>query len=158
MTYSQKYALVHFISPVSDGTIFDMSKWPLHATLVDVFAIDRERSDLNSKIASLIHEIHPVDTVAKNNTVLGTTPVVLLDKTPALLELHMSLVALLESNGAVFNTPEFNNEGFLPHCTIQKSGTLHEGDGVKIDSISLVDMFPDNDWKQRRVLSTFKIT
>lgn len=147
MTYSQKYSLVHFIAPVNEGAVFYMSEWPLHATLADVFAIDRAATDITSKLATLIEQIDPIQTVARNDTVLGVTPVTLLKKTLLLARLHEKIISLLEENGATFNTPEFTRDGFLPHTSIQASGRLHKDDTVMIDSLSLIDMFPGGDWE-----------
>lgn len=157
MAYSQKYVLAHFISPVKTGESFHMSDWLLHTTLVDVFAIDRHTVDIDTKLTALLGNSDPVTTTAVGDGTLGTTAVVLLDKTSELLELHSKTVSLLKQNGAVFNNPEFTNEGFIPHSTIQKTGRLHIGDSVFIDSISLIDMFPGGDWEQRAVLATFKL-
>ena len=157
MAYSQKYALVHFINHAKDGTQFHMSNWLLHITLADVFAINRHETDIDKKLATLLAQIETVETNAMDNSVLGTAQVTLLNKVPPLIKLHTDIVSLLEENGATFNNPEFTLSGFLPHSTIQKSGWLHAGDRVIINSISLVDMFPDNEWKQRRVIATFKM-
>jgi len=157
MTYSQKYALVHFISPIDDGVQFHMSDWLLHTTLADVFAINRYGTDIDAKLGALLAQIDAVETNAMEDATLGTAQVVLLDKTPSLVQLHIDIVSLLEENDATFNNPEFTREGFLPHCTVQKDGRLNKRDEVMIDSISLVDMFPDNDWEQRKILATFKM-
>lgn len=157
MAYSQKYVLVHFISPVKDGTQFHMSNWKLHITLADVFAVSRDETSIDKKLATLLSQIKSVKTIAKNESTLGTAKAVLLDKTPQLLKLHTDIVSLLDENGATFNNPEFTRSGFLPHSTIQASGRLHANDELIIDSLSLVDMFPGNNWEQRRVLATFKL-
>ncbi|RZM24228.1 MAG: hypothetical protein EOO88_23535 [Pedobacter sp.] len=158
MIYSQKYCLVHFIKPLEIGVQFDMSEWPLHTTLADVFAIDRQGADFERLLASKLMGYLPVRTVAAADSILGTTRVVLLDKTKELLNLHGDVITLLEQNGAVFNTPEFNKEGFIPHSTIQNSERLDIGQKVIIDSHSLIDMFPDGDWQQRKVLFTFNLS
>lgn len=155
MPYSQKYVLAHFIDPAETGTLFPMSDWPVHVTLADVFAVDRHGKSIDEKLASLFAKTPAVETVALKDDILGTTPVILLDKTSRLVNLHTAIVSLLRENGATFNTPEFTMEGFLPHSTIQKSGRIHAGDAVMVDSVSLVDMFPGSDWTQRRVLTTF---
>jgi len=157
MTYSQKYTLIHFISPVDVGDQFHMSEWPLHITLADVFAIDHSSSDIDRKLNELLENTLPVKTAAAKDVVLGQTPVVLIEKNQHLMSLHAKIVNLLEANGAVFNTPEFTHEGFLPHSTIQSGQRLIENDTVNIDSISLVDMFPNSDWRLRKVLATFKL-
>jgi hypothetical protein len=155
MTYSQKYTLVHFISPATDGVEFHMSDWPLHITLADVFAIDR--SNLDTALADFLAQTAPVKTTALSNSTLGAASVILLDKSPTLLQLHADIVSLLGAHGVVFNNPEFTRDGFIPHSTIQKSSQLQVNDEVTIDSVSLIDMFPDNDWEQRRVLATFEM-
>lgn len=157
MIYSQKYALAHFFTPLADGAQFHMADWPLHTTLVDVFAIDRAATNIDAKLAAVLSEIESVTVCAKDDTVLGTTPVVLLETTLPLEQLHLTVVALLEENGAMFNNPQFTRDGFLPHSTIQDSGRLSRGDVITINSLSLVDMFPGSDWEQRKVLATFTL-
>jgi hypothetical protein len=155
MSYSQKYTLVHFFTPLQDGSEFHMTDWPLHTTLADVFAIDRHETNIDAKLSALASRADVVNVVATDESALGVTPVVLLEKTSSLQQLHDSIVSLLEQSGAVFNNPEFTRDGFLPHSTIQSSGRLQIGDEIRIDSISLIDMFPNNDWQQRKVLATF---
>ena len=155
MSYSQKYTLVHFFNPLQDGSEFRMTEWPLHTTLADVFAIDRRETSIDTKLSALASEADVVNVVATDESVLGVTPVVILEKTAPLQQLHDSIVSLLVQNGAVFNNPQFTRDGFLPHSTIQSSGRLQVGDEISIDSISLIDMFPNDDWQQRKVLVTF---
>lgn len=158
MSYSQKYTLVHLFTPLQEGAEFHMADWPLHTTLADVFAIDRHEVKIDAQLAELALNTQAVEVSAVGESVLGTTPVVLLEKTAPLKQLHDNIVTLLEQNGVVFNSPEFTKDGFLPHCTIQKSGRLEIGDAISIDSISLVDMFPNDDWQQRKVLATFSFS
>jgi 2'-5' RNA ligase len=155
MVYTQKYTLVHFISPVDAGTQFYMSSWPLHTTLADVFAIDRSASRIDDKLSIFCKGIIDVKTVGLHDSVLGTTAVTILEKNSQLLQLHSELIHLLQRNGAKFNNPEFNNKGFIPHCTIQKNERLKIGQEMTINSVSLVDMFPSGDWQKRKVLATF---
>ncbi len=157
MIYSQKYCLVHFIEPISIGDVFQMADWPLHITLADVFAIDRTANNIDTKLKELLSTQPPVTVIAMQEAVLGTAEVVLLRNDKSILNLHEGIVRLLKANSATFNTPEFTLSGFLPHSTIQSSGRLHEGDGAIIDSITLIDMFPDEDWQRRKVLNTFKL-
>lgn len=119
MSYSQKYTLVHFLTPLQDGAEFHMTDWPLHITLADVFAIDRHATNIDTKLTALASRTQAVKAVVVDDSVLGTTPIVLLAKTAPLQQLHSNIVALLEESGAVFNNPEFTKDGFLPHSTIQ---------------------------------------
>lgn len=160
MTYSQKYTVVHFLNPLSEGQEFSMDNWPLHTTLADVFAID-----LNDKLyvdlQSFASFRKPVLAYAIDDAKLGSIDneinVTLLEKTPDLQNLHDKLVDLLTKNGAVFNSPQFTHDGFLPHCTIQNGSRIKNGNEVKVQQFSIVDMFVSNDWRQRRVIKNFSL-
>jgi 2'-5' RNA ligase len=139
------------------GAEFEMTDWPLHITLADVFAIDRDNTNIDTKISEALLN-QPVFTItARKQTKLGNTDVVLIEKTNELTKLHTLLIDLLESNGAVFNTPTFTRNGFLPHCTIQKSARLQQGEIHEASEVAVIDMFPNGDWKRRKVFNTFKL-
>jgi len=116
MQYSQKYSLVAFLNPQEVGVAFDMTDWPLHITLADVFAIDRKGTGIDDKLHTLLATQSPVEITATHEAVLGTTPVVLVEKAEQLINLHNRIIDLLESCDAVFNSPEFTRDGFLPRC------------------------------------------
>ncbi|MFO0971213.1 MAG: 2'-5' RNA ligase family protein [Candidatus Saccharimonadales bacterium] len=157
MQYSQKYCLVSFIDPIEVNTEFSVEGWPLHVTLADVFSIERNSLDIQAKLKELLEKQPALKTFANKETVLGTTKVTLLDNTTSLRKLHTALIDLLETNGAQFNVPEFTREGFLPHCTTQKTARLNIKDEILIDNLALIDMFPNGDWQQRKVLTAFKL-
>ena len=89
MLYSQKYCLVHFIEPLAIGTAFDMHDWPLHITLADVFAIDRNAVRIDDQLKLSVGAHAPVKAHMTEYSTLGETPVVLIKKTPELTRLHM---------------------------------------------------------------------
>ena len=154
MYYTQKYTIVHFIHPIDEGTTFSMYEWPLHTTLADVFAInysDELLTDLQQYADSLV----PITTSVGKESMLSETPVWLLKKSKELQDLHVNLLEVLKKHDAQFNTPEFTREGFLPHITKQKNSAMYEGERVDIDSFSLVDMFPNGDWQERKVIAQF---
>ena len=156
MQYSQKYTIVAFLEPVESDKTFTMSTWPLHITLADVFAFDLNKTTLNSLAKLLLHQ-QSISITAGKETMLGKTNVVLIRKTKALIEIHSHIIKLLESNGASFNNAEFTRSGFKPHVTIQQANQLYTGDKRTITTVSLIDMFPDNDWQKRRVLQNFTL-
>lgn len=156
MQYAQKYTLVSFLETIATNTEFSMADWPLHITLADVFAVDLD-TGIGQKLTSLLANQPSITLSAKCDSTLGTTKVVLIEKNNDLQNLHDQIMDFLEFNGAKFNNPEFTRAGFLPHSTIQTSGRLHEGDKIEIRTISLVDMFPDGDWKQRKVIMNFEL-
>jgi hypothetical protein len=154
MPYSQKYCLVHFVDLVDKEYQFDMSDWPVHITIADVFAID---TNIEPRLSHLCSKSTPFTITATDDLLLGEMPVMLFDESPELLQLHMRLVSLLEANGVKFNHPEFTKAGFIAHSTIQRGRRLHSGDQINVDSLSLIDMFPDSDWQQRKVIASFKL-
>lgn len=156
MKYSQKYALVSFIEPVEVGTEFTMASWPLHMTLADIFAIEMN-SEIKQKLSELLLNQPDITLSTGDDATLGTTDVSLINTTDELQSFHSSIVNLLELHGVKFNNPEFTKTGFIPHVTIQKSGKLTKGDKITINTISLIDMFPNGDWQQRKVLNSFKL-
>ena len=81
---------------------------------------------------------------------------VLLKKTDSLVELHYDVIALLEQGGWKPNDPQFAKEGFLPHSTIQEYDRINKGDEVTFNALTIIDMFPDEDPYQRRVIKTIK--
>lgn len=134
--------------------MFPMTEWPLHITIADTFAVDVTDAllrDLTEYLASFTYTV----TRVQSEGMLGTTDVWLLENTPELQAFHGALVDVLERHGAVFNTPEFTRGGFIPHITKQPNVDMKIGDTVSIDLVSLVDMFPNNDWQQRRVMRRF---
>ncbi|MDQ5932493.1 MAG: hypothetical protein QG649_578 [Patescibacteria group bacterium] len=156
MQYSQKYTLVSFFEPTEIRTEFAMTDWPPHITLADVFAAELD-TGIEHKLEAMLADQPSITLSATGDSVLGATEVVLIERNNVLQKLHGQIVDLLELHGAKFNSPEFTRSGFLPHSTIQKSGRLHEGDKIEINTVFLIDMFPDKNWQQRRVLKKFKL-
>ena len=154
-SYSQKYCLVCFVEPMAVGSGFTMSEWPLHVTLADVFAVDLAGTQIEAKLAAIMAEQTPIIVTADKESTLGNIPVVLIQRSVELVALHNKVMGLLEQNGAMFNRPGFTREGFLPHCTIQKTGCLNTGQELIINSLALVDMFPRGDWQHRKVIRVF---
>ncbi len=134
-----------------------MIDWPLHVTLADVFAVDRNATGIDAKLEEMLLSRSSVTVKVLREADLGTTGVVLVEKSNRIIKLHKSIIDLLQANGAMFNSPEFTRGGFLPHSTVQNSGRLYMGDRLNIDSVTLIDMFPNEDWRQRKVLNTFKL-
>lgn len=154
MQYSQKYTLMQILQPVDEGGSFHMSEWPLHITLTDVFAVDLT-IELIRDIQGYINTRPIATAFITAEGKLGMTEVWLLENTPDLYAIHTTLVDILEKHGAVFNTPEFTRNGFIPHITKQSMGDKKIGDKVVIDVVSLIDMFPDQNWQMRKVLKRF---
>lgn len=158
--FTQKYTLMQLLEDIPEGTQFSMSDWPLHVTLADVFAIGWSVPTMTEKLAALLSSHEQAMSTAKKDTFFGPekqTKVTLLEKTPSLLKLHNDVISLLEQGGFKPNNPQFIREGFLPHATVQKRSRLIEGDTVTFNAVTLIDMFPNKDPYQRKILKTIKV-
>lgn len=158
--FTQKYTIIQLFEDVPEGTQFSSSSWPLHATVVDTFAIDWDMPTMIKHLEELLAAHAGASSVVEDDEFFGPekqVQVALLRKTEDLVELHHDVIALLEKGGLKLNDPQFAREGFLPHSTVQKHGRLNKGDAVNFNALTIIDMFPDNDPYQRKVIKTIKM-
>jgi hypothetical protein len=158
--FTQKYAIIQLFEDISVGTEFPSSNWPLHSTIADTFAMEWDVSTMVEKLTELLKNHERATSIAEDDRFFGDNgevQVVLLQKTDSLLKLHYDVIELLEQGGWKPNDPQFAKEGFLPHSTVQPHGRLNKGDEVIFNALSLIDMFPNEDPYQRKVLETIKL-
>ncbi|HET8670781.1 MAG TPA: 2'-5' RNA ligase family protein, partial [Candidatus Saccharimonadales bacterium] len=143
-----------------DGAEFEAKHWPLHVTLASNFVVNRKAVNLFDKLAELAGSEGSVTTTASEDDYFGPQKqvhVTTLTMTPELQTLHNRMIALLKSLGATFDEPQYQEEGYRAHATVQANKRLHSGDTVTIDEFTIVDMFPDDDISRRRTMQTFKL-
>lgn len=158
--FTQKYTLVQLFEGLPEGTQFSMNDWPLHSTIVDVFAVAWDVPTMIGRLTALLSNHEQASSVATEDTFFGPekeTRVALIEKTPSLLKLHNDVVTLLEQGGLKLNDPQYAREGFLPHSTVQKHARLCKGDILTFDALTLIDMFPGGDPYQRKIVKTIRI-
>jgi hypothetical protein len=156
--YSQKYTVVCFFEPQDKFSKFAASDWPLHVTILDTFKTAWGLSALSKELGDVVREITPLNTLPTEKALLGETKhisVKLLKLAGPMSALHDKLMTLVDKGDLVFNSPEFVGDGFLPHATDQGDDKVDVGQEYQLNSISLVDMFPDEDYLQRRVVDTY---
>lgn len=157
--FTQKYAIIQLLEEAPEGMEFSASDWPLHITLVDVFAIDWSAQEMAERLTTLLTGRAPASAKAIDNTYFGPSrdvEVTLLDRTDSLATLHNDVHALLERGGLKTNNPQFALEGFRPHATVQEHAALKTGDLVVFEALTIIDMFPGGDPYMRKVLQTIK--
>lgn len=158
--FTQKYTIIQLFEDVPEGTQFSASNWPLHSTIVDTFAIDWDVPTLVKDLERLLGLHKQASSVAMEDAFFGPekqTHVVLLQKTDSLVKLHYDVIELLEGGGLKLNDPQFARNGFLPHSTVQKHARLNKGDKVNFNALALIDMFPDENPYERKVLKIIKV-
>jgi len=158
--FSQKWCLVSFFERVPEGFEFHRGECPLHVTLADTFAAEWKSTGLFEELEGLLTNQKSLKVVASDDATFGPpnepVKVTILDKTAELQLLHERIIKTLKSAGAVFNNPQYVGPGYSPHSTVQKHARLHKDDTATIDSVTLIDMFPNGDAEQRRVLGSIK--
>lgn len=158
--FTQKYTIIQLLEDVPESTQFFWKDWPLHSTVVDVFAIDWDMPTMIKHLEELLASHAQATSLAEEGAFFGSekqTEVVLLQKTDSLVKLHYDVVEMFEEGGLKLNNPQFAREGFLPHATVQKHARPNKGDEVAFNALTIIDMFPDEDPYQRKVIKTIKI-
>lgn len=158
--FTQKYTIVQLFEDMPVGTQFSASSWPLHSTIADTFAIDWDVSTMVEKLTDILKSHPKATTVAEDDRFFGDNgqvQVALLKKTDDLVKLHYDVIELLEQGGWKPNDPQFAKEGFLPHSTVQKHARLNKGDEVTFNALTIIDMFPNEDPYQRKILATIRV-
>ena len=158
--FSQKYTIIQLFEDINDGYKFSSDAWPLHSTLVDTFAIDWSVDEMVAHLSEVL-----LTHATASSTVIGSdsfgaqkqVQVSLLERTDALMCLHTDVIEALESGGLKLNDPQYAKKGFLPHATVQKHAKLNIGDKVNFNAISIVDMFPNKNPYERKIIKTIKI-
>lgn len=158
--FTQKYTIVCFLSPEDIPIEFSASDWPLHATILDTFKTDWSVEDLLRAIKQAVANTTPFNITLIEGAMLGPdkdVPVKLLEQDAHILDLHSTLLELTKPGSFVFNTPEFVGEGFLPHVTDRLDSQVDVGKTYTFASVSLVDMFPNEDPYRRSIIGTVQL-
>lgn len=156
----QKYALICLIEKLDEGTEFSFHDWPSHVTIVSNFVVDWESTALFEKLTSLLAKHKATQVTAGDDEYFGDQKqikVTVLNMNDELVRLHKDIVNLLKSVGAVFDEPEYLDDGYRAHITVTKNSHIKRSDKVNIDAITIVDMFPQEDIGRRKLLRTIKL-
>jgi 2'-5' RNA ligase len=158
-TLVQKYCLVSLLEDTPVGTEFHFKDWPLHLTLVGVFALP-SIVNLQKILSQTTKTIRPFELITDEPARWGAdgqVHVMKLNSTQEITELHTTLLNELRSMSAQFNEEQYVGVGYTPHVTDQKHAAIQSGETVKITNISMIDMFVGGDWQQRKILWTIPL-
>src|SRR5690606_13528217 len=117
-------------------------------TFAGVFAVDKTGKELAVEMTKLLANKNIVEVKASKKAMFGpqkNIAVMKIEKTRDLMNLYNLIYGWLESIGASYNSPEYQGGGYVPHVTFQKSGSLKTGERRVLQSVSLIDLFPNRD-------------
>ena len=153
--------IVYFVDEASVPSEFISSEWPLHITLLANFTINRPLDDLKTMLRDYCRQINPFNISVEGEALFGAkqnVAVSLMQPNQNIVTMHQTLADITASLGADFDEPAYMGKGYRPHATIQTSSRLVDNQTVNLNSITLVDMFPNQDMNRRRVIETYGLT
>ena len=136
-----RYIFVHRLDKTSPVN----TKIPLHLTLLHWFKTEDTPDKLVTDLGKTAQNFEPIKTYATEEAVFGSDdniPVMRLERTPGLLQLHLALIGLAKSCGAEFDERWVGEANWNPHVTHKSDKRLEVGDKVVIDEIDLIKRDP----------------
>lgn len=158
--FTQKYTIICLFEDVKEGYNFPSSDWPIHTTFVDTFASDLSKPLLIKEFTDITAGLKELKTNGVKDEYFGPNKeihVVLLEKNTEIVAMHYHLINKLKEHGLKLNDPQYSEDGFLPHSTVQEHGQINIGDEVAVTNLALVDMFPDEDPYHRKILKVVQL-
>lgn len=132
--------------------MFPAGDWPLHVTIVPPFATDLDAE----AVAGLLPRVPRIPLVASGHARFGSrrrVDVTLFEPSEALLAAHGAAVDALEAAGVRIPDQKHLRDGYRPHATVQRTGSLRPGDRVTVDAFTLVDRAPAGLRGARRIIA-----
>lgn len=158
--FTQKWAIISLLESIEESAEFYYTDTPLHVTLAGVFKIDKDCDWLANELSKLLARQKPIEIQAKEKAMFGPSQdvaVMKIAENPVLINLHRAIHEWLESSNAVYNEPGYQGDGYIPHSTFQKRSLLTEGEKILIRSVSLIDLYPNQNGYQRKILKTIEL-
>ena len=154
---TQKYCIVSLLEESPVGFEFARKDWPLHVTFVGVHFTDWKNSKLLNSFDALCKSTKPIKAKPFKRGKLGTVTTDYIEPKAGIVNLHNSLIDMLESFNATFINRQWSREGYTPHCTVQMHGALNNKLPVLINNLALIDMYPQNNANKRKILKINEI-
>jgi len=158
--FTQKWAIISLLEHAREGSVFVHTDFPLHVTLAGVFSIEKTGQELVDELKQILAKRSSVELEADEKAMFGPNKdiaVMKVKKTAGLMSLYIGIHEWLKNAGVTYNSPEYQGDGYLPHSTFQKTALLKPGEKRLLKSVSLIDLFPNNDGYQRKIFKTIDL-
>ncbi len=146
---------------MEEGTVFMANSWPLHLTVVSIFCVTCELEKLLGDLGEVIKKSSSIELTLADKDMFGPKkdiPILHIEKNEKLQRLHDSIVKmLLEKYKASFKNLNYTGEGYKPHVTVKRENDLKTGDTVAVNSITLIDRYPNGNYKARKIIQNFPL-
>lgn len=152
-----KYGLATILEDYPVGYEFTGENIPLHLTHVDSFVVDLSTEELAAKLQSALSKQQSFSVTALKDELYGTDkdiPVTVLELSPELQALHIKIMDMLQSEGALLKNPQFHGEGFKPHVSIYGTRRIAIGDDILIKDVSIAAKLSEEEDATRQILAT----
>ena len=140
------YVVVLPINPLEVGAGFTVADWPLHVTVVPLFASAVSAIQLAAVLRATAGGSAPINASIGRDANFGPDRdifVSLFADPVALVDLHVRLLSALEGEcGITLEEPQYSREGYRPHITAGNAGRCREGEEVRFSQLVLVEMSP----------------
>ncbi|MHC6178183.1 2'-5' RNA ligase family protein [Glutamicibacter endophyticus] len=157
--------MVVFVEPVTEGGMFPREDWPLHITLLR-FDLPSTAEDGSDPVRRLVEDATPAVCRAlgaqlrvgpeawfgRHESIL----VNLVEPDPRLQELHETIAGQVLALHGRIASQRHTLEAYRPHITHHDGRRRHAGQLLELDRVALVDMAPEGDHSQRRILKLWQ--
>lgn len=131
-------------APTAPDFTADADQWPMHATVLQSFAVDRGVEAVAALVRGRAEGTGPVTAIGDHQEGFGPDRdilVTVLGDAQQLVALHHALLAELGSvPGFAPDVPEWAGAGYRPHVTAGAWGALRPGVPVTFDRIAVIDL------------------
>ena len=142
--------------PLTVGTSFTTSRFPLHVTLVPPFRVDCELPTLLTAVKAASRKTERMLAEVIGHEQFGpdaNITVALIRPTESILNAHSRLTEALTPLGWAAMEPHYNGEGFRPHITGTDHRHLRLGEQFRLNQIAVIEMLDPP-----TVLATYRLT
>lgn len=118
---------------------------PSHCTVLQPFETKRTAEDITYAVKQVCRNTRPLELNAAGRELFGPdcdVPVTMLERTPALVNLHLEVTTAIEHEGGKILDPEWAKDGYRPYVS-DFHGRRYSGQGYLADKLAVIEFFPN---------------
>lgn len=159
---NQKYAIVFFLKKNTVQAQFPASQWPLHLTFLGGINLPAASTDqFLASLEAYTKDLGPFFVLPSTRALYGPNQNIVamsIVQSTMLRAMHEDFLEMVDKYGGTVDEPQYTHNNFIPHVTEQANDKVQEGVPFQITDYTLVDMNPDGDPNQRRVVKSYLLS